>query len=75
MTEIIYSSQPVKDKGGRKAVNPQFFVVPESGVKTVYLNGEYPNIKEAYERAGAKVLPISAMPETKKAAAEEKKGA
>lgn len=74
--DLIYSSQPV-DAGGRKAVNPKFFLGPVAGVKHVYLNGEYPRIKAAYEEAGVKVSPISEMPKPKPAddAAKSMKGA
>ncbi|HEV7253878.1 MAG TPA: hypothetical protein VGN97_12400 [Mesorhizobium sp.] len=71
--EIIYSTTPVPDKGGRRALNPIFFVTPEPGVKKVYLNGDYPALQAAYEDAGAKVVPLSDMPEAKKAAAAEAK--
>ncbi|MCO6050841.1 hypothetical protein NGM99_13740 [Mesorhizobium sp. RP14(2022)] len=66
--EIIYATQPVAHKGGRRAVNPQFFTVPEEGVKKVYLDGDWPALKTAYEEAGAKVYPLSDMPEEKEAA-------
>lgn len=69
--EIIYSSQPVPEKGGRKAINPAFFTVPEQDATAVYLNGAYPNIEAAYKELDVPVLPLSKMPSTKPA----KKGA
>lgn len=77
MSELIYSGSKVPDKGGRVAVNPVHFTGPVAGVKCVYLNGDYPKIKAAYEEVGVKVSPISDMPEVKKTAsvAAEKKGA
>lgn len=75
--EIIYSSQPVPEKGGRKAINPAFFTVPDDGVTTVYLNGSYPNIEAAYIELDIPVLPLSEMPQSKPAKSGEpsKKGA
>lgn len=75
--EIIYSSQPIPEKGGRKAINPAFFTLPEDGVTTVYLNGDYPYIEAAYEELGIRVLPLSEMPLSKPAKSGEpsKKGA
>lgn len=59
--EIIYSSTVIRDTRGIKAVNPAFFIAPEHGVLTVYLNGDYPKIKAAYEQVGVTVLPLSQM--------------
>lgn len=60
--DIIYSSSQVPQTGGRKAVNPAFFVAPENGVTAVYINGNYPKIKAAYEEIGIPVLPFSQLP-------------
>lgn len=62
MTEIVYSTQRVKNLGGRKIQNPVHFVTPEKGVKTVYVQDGYQNVISAYERSGAKVRPLSELP-------------
>lgn len=72
MTEIIYSGSKVADKGGRKAVNPIYFTGPVEGVKTVFLNGDLPEIKAAYEEKGVKVFPLSEMNTSKKTTTEPK---
>jgi len=75
MTELIYSGTKVRGRDGRKVLNPKFFTVPVEGVKTVYLNGDHPKIKAAYEEKGVKVLPLHEMPKPKKAATAAEKGA
>lgn len=62
MTEIIYSTQKVKNRGDRQIKNPVHFVAPVEGVKKVYLQDGYPAVRSAYERVGAKVLPLSDLP-------------
>ena len=62
MSEIVYSTQRVKNLGGRKIQNPVHFVAPEEGVKTVYVQEGFPRVNSAYERAGAKVKPLSDLP-------------
>lgn len=73
MTEVIYSGSRVANAGGRKALNPKFFVAPIEGVKKVYLNGEYPNIAAAYREQGAVIAKISDLPAAK--SPDAKKGA
>ena len=75
MTELIYSGTKVPDAGGRKVRNPVHFAGPVDGVKTVYLNGDHPKIRAAYEERGVKVLPLHEMPKPKKAATAAEKGA
>lgn len=73
MTEVIYSGSKVANAGGRKALNPKFFVAPIEGVKKVYLNGAYPNIAAAYREQGAVVAKVADLPAAGKT--EAKKGA
>lgn len=62
MTEMVYSTQRVKNLGGRKIQNPVHFVAPEEGVKVVYVQDGYPAVESAYKRAGARVRPLSELP-------------
>lgn len=70
MSEIVYSTQRVKNLGGRKFFNPVHFVNPEEGAKTVYVQDGYTNVVDAYKRVpGVKILPLSDLPEGAPAAA------
>lgn len=60
MTELVYSQ--TRQPGGRKQINPRFFTGPLPEVSTVYLDGDWPRIAEAYEREGVKVLRLDAAP-------------
>lgn len=62
MSEIIYSTQRVKNRGDRPIKNPVHFTTPVAGVKKVYLQDGYPAVRSAYERAGATVKPLSELP-------------
>lgn len=62
VTEMIYSTQKVKNAGDRKVKNPVHFVSPVEGVKKVYVQDGYPNVVSAYERAGATVKKLSDLP-------------
>lgn len=78
--DIIYSTTRVPSAKGRKdtkAINPIYFIEPEKDAKTVYLNGDYPNIAKAYQERGVAVKAISEMPgQTKNAAdSDTRKGA
>lgn len=42
--------------------NPRFFTAPEKGVEAVYLNGDWPDVKAAYERASVPVHDLSGLP-------------
>lgn len=60
MTDLVYSQTRQPD--GRKQLNPRFFDGPVDGASTVYLDGDWPRIAEAYERKGVKVLRLDAAP-------------
>ncbi|WP_011580566.1 MULTISPECIES: hypothetical protein [Chelativorans] len=60
--KLVYSGTRVP--GLKKAdditiVNPVHFTGVKKEAKTVYLNGDYPNIKAAYEDVGVKVHSVS----------------
>jgi len=61
MTQIIYSSEKITSAGGRKVKNPNHFVGPVDGVDKVYLNGDFPAIRKAYEGAGVDVANFADM--------------
>lgn len=58
--EIIYSQQSSDFIEGRAYANPKFFSTPRSGVKKVFVVGEWPNIVEAYEALGVEVESMDA---------------
>lgn len=64
MTFIVYSSARVRTVKSREArfINPSFFTGPEQDATAVYLNGDYPRIRAAYERVG---VPVFDLRETK----------
>lgn len=59
MTDLVYSQTRQPD--GRKQLNPRFFDGPVEGITTVYIDGDWPRIAEAYEAKGVKVLRIDAV--------------
>lgn len=73
MSEKIYSTQRVANRGDRKIENPVHFVAPEEGVKVVYVQDGYPAVNSAYARAGAKVKSLSDLPGQVSPAPAEKK--
>lgn len=66
MTQVVYSASRVRGIGkqrGLRFVNPRFFIAPEPGVRVVYLNGDYPAIRAAYEQAGVPVHALADRPQ------------
>lgn len=59
MSEMVYSTQRVKNLGGRKIQNPVHFTTPEPGVTTVYVQSGHSKVSDAYSRLGVKVHPLS----------------
>lgn len=53
--ELIYSQQVTDFIPGRAYSNPRFFTSPRSGVSKVFLVGDWPNIRAAYENIGVPV--------------------
>lgn len=47
--ELIYSQQAGDFIAGRAYSNPRFFTTPRAGVSKVFLVGDWPNIRAAYE--------------------------
>ena len=63
MTTIVYSTTRVPADlrpEGARYVNPAFFDKPEPGAALVYLNGDFPKVRAAYERAGVPVADLRA---------------
>jgi|GEM_PF-1113453 len=60
--ELIYSQQASDFVEGRAYSNPRFFTTPRSGVSKVYLVGDWPNIRAAYENKGIPVEQLGAAP-------------
>jgi len=60
--KLVYSGTRVPGlpkADGIKVVNPVHFTGVKKEAKAVYLNGDYPNIKAAYEEVGVKVHPVT----------------
>lgn len=60
---IVYSTTRVPAGlriEGARYVNPTFFDKPEPGATLVYLNGDFPKVRAAYERAGVPVADLRA---------------
>lgn len=58
--ELIYSQQATDFIPGRAYSNPRFFTSPRSGVSKVFLVGDWPNIRAAYENLGIPVERLDA---------------
>lgn len=65
--ELIYSQQSGDFIKGRAYANPRFFTTPRSDVAKVFLVGDWPNIRAAYEAQG---VPVEQIDEGKAVAAE-----
>ena len=59
--QIIYSSERVANSEGRTVLNPRHFIAPVEGATKVYIAGDWPKVREAYEAAGVSVSPIEDM--------------
>ncbi len=62
--KLVYSGTRVpglQKADGLKIVNPVHFNGVVKEAKAVYLNGDHPKIKAAYEEVGVKVHPVSAL--------------
>lgn len=60
--ELIYSQQSSDFIEGRAYSNPRFFTTPRANVSKVYLVGDWPNIRAAYENMGVPVEQLGAPP-------------
>lgn len=61
MTTIVYSTTRVPTDlrpEGARYLNPSFFDKPEPGATLVYVNGDHPKVRAAYERAGVPVADL-----------------
>ena len=61
MTQLIYSTEKVRNAEGRVIKNPRHFLAPVEGVTKVYIAGDWPKIRRAYEAAGVSVSPVEEM--------------
>jgi len=61
MTQLIYSTEKVANAEGRTVKNPRHFLGPVAGVTKVYIAGNWPKVRAAYEQAGVPVAPIEDM--------------
>lgn len=61
--ELIYSQQDSDFVKGRAYSNPRFFSTPRQGVSKVYIVGDWPNIREAYEALGVEVEQLDKAPQ------------
>lgn len=53
--EIIYSQQASDFIEGRAYSNPRYFTTPRSNVSKVFIVGDWPAVREAYEALGVPV--------------------
>lgn len=60
--EIIYSQQSSDFIEGRAYANPRFFSTPRQGVTKVFIVGEWPKIRAAYEALGVQVEQLGEAP-------------
>lgn len=58
--ELIYSQQAGDFIAGRAYSNPRFFTTPRANVSKVFLVGEWPAIRAAYEALGVPVERLDA---------------
>lgn len=73
--QIVYATEAVPHLEGRTFRNPRHFLAPEEGATKVYIAGNWPRVKEAYEAVGVSVSPIEdmkALPGTAKPAEQPK---
>lgn len=59
--ELIYSQQSSDYIKGRAYSNPRFFTTPRTDVAKVFLIGDWPNIRKAYEELGIPVERLDAV--------------
>lgn len=59
--QIVYARTRTPAMDGRKFQNPRHFTGPIDGVTKVYIDGDWPQIKAAYEAVKVPVAPISEM--------------
>lgn len=61
MTQVVYARAYTAAMEGRRFQNPRHFAGPVEGATKVYIDGDYPEIKAAYEAVKVPVAPISEM--------------
>jgi hypothetical protein len=61
MTQVVYATQRVANLEGRTFKNPRNFLAPVEGATKVYIDGDWPDVKAAYEKIKVPVEPIANM--------------
>lgn len=56
--ELVYSTRRHPFADGRRYKNPRHFFGPVEGAKKVYIEGDWPEVVEAYEKVGVKVAAL-----------------
>lgn len=69
--QIIYSTQRVPHMEGRTFKNPRNFLAPDEKATKVYINGDWPVVKAAYEKLKIPVEDVSSMRPLPKSASEK----
>lgn len=64
--EVTYTSRSDNFEDGVSYRNPYYFDFVEGGVTSVILDGDYPEIKEAYEAAGIEVKSVEKETKTRR---------
>jgi hypothetical protein len=59
--QIVYATGRVPNLDGRMFQNPRHFTGPVEGATKVYIDGDWPVVRKAYEAAGVSVSPQSDM--------------
>lgn len=66
--QIVYSTELVAHLKGSEFKNPRHFLAPVEGATKVFIAGDWPKIRQAYEAVGVPVAPIEDMRALPKAA-------
>lgn len=59
--QVVYSRIRIANTAGRKVKNPRLFSGVDKSATKVYLNGDFPEIRRAYEAAGIPVDDVANM--------------
>lgn len=70
--ELIYTARHTGFEKGKRYRNPRYFDRVEPAATSVIIEGDFPAVKEAYEKADVKVTEADAKPVK---AAQSKSGA
>lgn len=59
--QIVYATQRVPNMDGRVFKNPRNFLEPDPKATKVYIDGDWPLVREAYEKLSIPVDDVSNM--------------